>query len=213
MREMTMFYLKFKRFYDTLGALIGILLLSPLFLIILVLIKMDSKGPILFKQKRIGRNKKHFNILKFRTMKIDTPKDTPTHMLENPEQYITRMGKFLRKTSLDELPQIINILKGDMSIIGPRPALWNQFDLIEERDKYDVHKLYPGITGYAQIKGRDTLPIKEKAALDGIYVRRCSLWLDIKIFVGTFISVFKSDGIVEGKQNHIEKESENGFYE
>jgi hypothetical protein len=133
----------------------------------MILIKLDSKGPILFKQKRIGRHKKHFNILKFRTMRIDSPKDTPTHLLENPEQYITKMGKFLRKTSLDELPQIINILKGNMSIIGPRPALWNQFDLIEERDKYNVHKLYPGITGYAQIKGRDTLPIKDKAKLDG----------------------------------------------
>ena len=204
-----MFYLKFKRFYDTLGALIGILLLSPLYLIIMILIKIDSKGPILFKQKRIGRNKKHFNILKFRTMKIDTPKDTPTHMLENPEQYITRMGKFLRKTSLDELPQIINILKGDMSIIGPRPALWNQFDLIEERDIYDVHKLYPGITGYAQIKGRDTLPIQDKAALDGEYVKKISLWLDIKIFIGTFISVFKSEGVVEGGTGTIEKKKNN----
>ncbi len=204
-----MFYLKFKRFYDTLGALIGILLLSPLYLIITVLIKIDSKGPILFKQKRIGRYKKHFKILKFRTMKIDTPKDTPTHMLENPEQYITRMGRFLRKTSLDELPQIINILKGDMSIIGPRPALWNQFDLIEERDKYDVHKLYPGITGYAQIKGRDALPIPEKAALDGDYVKKISLWLDIKIFLGTFISVFKSDGVIEGGIGTIEKSKNN----
>ncbi len=200
-----MFYLKFKRFYDTLGAFIGILILSPLYLVIMILIKIDSKGPILFKQKRIGRNKKHFNILKFRTMKIDTPKDTPTHMLENPEQYITRMGKFLRKTSLDELPQIINILKGDMSIIGPRPALWNQFDLIEERDKYNVHKLYPGITGYAQIKGRDTLLIPDKVALDGEYVKNISLWLDIKIFIGTFISVFKSDGVVEGGTGTIEK--------
>jgi len=200
-----MFYLKFKRFYDTLGAFIGILLLSPLYLVIMILIKIDSKGPILFKQKRIGRNKKHFNILKFRTMKIDAPKDTPTHMLDNPDQYITRMGKFLRKTSLDELPQIINILKGDMSIIGPRPALWNQFDLIEERDKYDVHKLYPGITGYAQIKGRDTLSIPEKAALDGYYVKKVSLWLDIKIFIGTFVSVFKSDGVVEGGTGTIQK--------
>ncbi len=204
-----MFYLKFKRFYDTLGAFIGILLLSPLYLIIMVLIKIDSKGPILFKQKRIGRYKKHFNILKFRTMKIDTPKEIPTHMLENPNQYITRMGRFLRKTSLDELPQIINILKGDMSIIGPRPALWNQFDLIEERDKYDVHKLYPGITGYAQIKGRDTLPISDKAALDGEYVKKISLWLDIKIFIGTFISVFKSDGVVEGGTGTIEKTKNN----
>jgi O-antigen biosynthesis protein WbqP len=204
-----MFYLIFKRFYDTLGALIGLVMLSPLYLVIMILIKIDSKGPILFKQKRIGRNKKHFNILKFRTMKIDTPKDTPTHMLENPEQYITRMGKFLRKTSLDELPQIINILKGDMSIIGPRPALWNQYDLIEERDKYDVHKLYPGITGYAQIKGRDTLPILDKAALDGEYVKKISLWLDIKIFIGTFISVFKSDGVVEGGTGTIEKTENN----
>jgi O-antigen biosynthesis protein WbqP len=172
----------------------------------MILIKIDSKGPILFKQKRIGRNKKHFYILKFRTMKIYTPKDTPTHMLENPEQYITRMGKFLRKTSLDELPQIINILKGDMSIIGPRPALWNQFDLIEERDKYDVHKLYPGITGYAQIKGRDTLLIPDKAALDGEYVKKISLWLDIKIFIATFISVVRSEGIVEGKKSEEDNE-------
>jgi O-antigen biosynthesis protein WbqP len=142
-------------------------------------------------------------------MKIDTPKDTPTHMLEKPEQYITRMGRFLRKTSIDELPQIINILKGDMSIIGPRPALWNQFDLIEERDKYDVHKLYPGITGYAQIKGRDTLSIPDKAALDGEYVKKISLWLDIKIFIGTFISVFKSDGIVEGGTGTIDKTKTN----
>lgn len=200
-----MFYLKFKRFYDTLGAFIGIVLLSPLFILIMLFIKIDSKGPILFKQKRIGRYKKHFNILKFRTMRIDTPKDTPTHMLENPDQWITKMGKFLRKTSLDELPQLINILKGDMSIIGPRPALWNQYDLIIERDKYDVHKLFPGITGYAQIKGRDTLPIPEKAALDGAYVKRVSLWLDIKIFLGTIISVFKSDGVVEGGTGTLEK--------
>ena len=151
-----MFYLKFKRFYDFIGAVIGLIILSPVFLLLIVFIKIDSKGPVLFKQKRVGRHKKHFNILKFRTMKIDTPKETPTHLLKNPDQYITRMGKFLRKTSLDELPQIINILKGNMSIIGPRPALWNQYDLVEERDKYNVHKLYPGITGYAQIKGRDS---------------------------------------------------------
>jgi len=200
-----MFYLKFKRFYDFVGAVIGLLILSPLFILLIILIKLDSRGPVLFKQKRVGRHKKHFNILKFRTMKIDTPKDTPTHMLENPDQYITRMGKFLRKTSLDELPQIINILKGNMSIIGPRPALWNQYDLIEERDKYDVHNLYPGITGYAQIKGRDTLPIPDKAKLDGEYVERISLWLDIKIFVGTFIGVFKSDGVIEGGTGSLEK--------
>src|SRR5690606_37389019 len=137
-------------------------------------------------------NKKHFNILKFRTMRIDTPKDRPTHMLENPEQWITKLGKFMRKTSLDELPQIINILKGDMSIVGPRPALWNQFDLIEERDKYGAYDIYPCLTGYAQIKGRDELPIPEKAKLDGYYVKQMGLWLDIKIFFGTFISVLKS---------------------
>jgi O-antigen biosynthesis protein WbqP len=197
-------YFLFKRFYDTLGALIALILFSPLLILIMILIKLDSKGPILFKQKRIGKNKKNFNILKFRTMRIDTPKDTPTHLLLNPEQWITKIGKFLRKTSLDELPQIINILRGDMSIIGPRPALWNQFDLIEERDKYDVHKLYPGITGYAQIKGRDTLPIKDKAKLDGEYVKKISLCLDIKIFILTFVRVFKSEGVVEGGTGKLE---------
>jgi O-antigen biosynthesis protein WbqP len=199
-----MLYLAFKRFYDTLGALIALIVLSPIFMILIILIKLDTKGPILFKQKRIGRHKKHFNILKFRTMKIDSPKDTPTHLLKNPEQYITRLGKFLRKSSLDELPQIINIFKGDMSIIGPRPALWNQYDLIEERDQYNVHKLYPGITGYAQIKGRDTVAIKDKARLDGYYVAHISLWLDIKIFLGTIKSIFKSEGVIEGGTGTLE---------
>jgi O-antigen biosynthesis protein WbqP len=194
-----MFYLKFKRFYDTFGAFIGILLLLPLYLIIMILIKIDSKGPILFKQKRVGRDKKHFNILKFRTMKIDTPKNTPTHMLENPELYITRIGKFLRKTSLDELPQIINILKGDMSIIGPRPALWNQIDLIEERDKYNVNCLKPGLTGYAQIKGRDELTITEKSKLDGYYAMHIGLLLDIKILILTIIIVIMGKGYKEGR--------------
>jgi len=200
-----MFYLKFKRFYDIVLAFIGLLILSPLYLIIMILIKLDSKGPILFKQKRVGRNKKHFNILKFRTMRIDTPKETPTHMLENPEQWITKIGKFLRKTSLDELPQIINILKGDMSIIGPRPALWNQFDLIEERDKYQANKLYPGLTGYAQINGRDALLISDKAKLDGYYVEHVNLWLDIKIFFVTLKKIFKFDGVVEGGTGTLEK--------
>lgn len=203
-----MIYFVFKRCYDTLFALIGLILLLPLFLILIIAIKIDSKGPILFKQKRVGRNKKHFYILKFRTMKIDTPKNTPTHLLENPEQWITKVGKFLRKTSLDELPQIINILKGDMSIIGPRPALWNQYDLIEERDKYNVHKLYPGLTGYAQINGRDELPIPDKAKLDGYYVEHISLWLDIKIFFGTIKSIFKSEGVVEGGTGTLEKKKE-----
>jgi O-antigen biosynthesis protein WbqP len=194
-----MLYLAFKRFYDNVGAFIGLILLSPIFLILIILIKLDSKGPIFFKQKRIGRDKKHFNILKFRTMRIDTPKDTPTHLLKNPDQYITRLGRFLRKSSLDELPQIINILKGDMSIIGPRPALWNQYDLIEERDKFNVHKLYPGITGYAQINGRDRLSIADKAKLDGYYFEHISLGLDIKIFALTFMRVFRSEGIFEGE--------------
>ena len=203
-----MFYLKFKRFYDFLLALLGLIIFSPLFLIIIILIKLDSKGPILFKQKRIGRHKKHFNILKFRTMRIDTPSNTPTHMLENPEKWITKLGKFLRKTSLDELPQIINILKGDMSIIGPRPALWNQDDLVEERDKYNVYNLYPGLTGYAQIKGRDAISIKDKAKLDGYYVEHVNLWLDIKIFFGTLKKLFTSDGVVEGGTGTLEKKNE-----
>ena len=168
---------------------------------------MDSKGPILFKQKRVGKNKKHFNIYKFRTMRIDTPKDTPTHLLENPEQWITKMGKFLRKTSLDELPQIINIFKGNMSIIGPRPALWNQFDLIEERDKYGANNLYPGLTGYAQIHGRDAISIEEKAKQDGYYVKHMDLWLDIKIFFGTIWKIFKSDDVVEGGTGTLDKKN------
>lgn len=201
-----MFYLRFKRLCDFILSLFGLIVLSPIFILLMILIKIDSKGPILFKQKRIGKNKKHFYILKFRTMRIDTPKDTPTHLLENPEKWITKMGKFLRKTSLDELPQIINILKGDMSIIGPRPALWNQYDLIEERDKYNVHSLYPGLTGYAQIHGRDELPIPEKAKLDGYYVNNINMWLDIKVFFGTIISIFKSEGVVEGGTGTLEKQ-------
>lgn len=193
-----------KRILDFFVSLIGFIVLLPLFLILIIVIKLNSKGPILFKQKRVGKNKKHFYILKFRTMRIDTPKDTPTHMLDNPEKWITGVGKFLRKTSLDELPQIINIIKGDMSIIGPRPALWNQYDLIEERDKYGANDIYPGLTGYAQIKGRDELPIDKKAELDGYYKAKMGFWFDIKIFFGTFVSVFKSDGVVEGKKNDEE---------
>src|SRR5690554_4359731 len=196
----------FKRIMDFLMSLVGLIILLPFFIIIIVAIKLNSKGPILFKQKRVGKNKKHFNIYKFRTMRIDTPKDTPTHMLENPEEWITKMGKFLRKTSLDELPQIFNILKGQMSIVGPRPALWNQDDLILERDKYKANDIYPGLTGYAQIKGRDELPIDKKAELDGYYVKHMGLWLDIKVFLGTIFSVFKSDGVVEGGTGTLEKE-------
>ena len=190
--------MKIKRLMDIVLSLAGLILLSPLFLLLIVLIKLDSKGPVLFKQKRVGLHKSHFYILKFRTMRIDTPKDTPTHLLENPDQWITKMGKFLRKTSLDELPQIINILKGEMSIIGPRPALWNQYDLIEERDKYGANDVPPGLTGWAQINGRDELPTEVKAQLDGEYVERIGLVMDVKCFFGTISSVLKSDGVVEG---------------
>lgn len=188
-----------KRILDFALSLIGLIVLSPLFLVLAVLIKFDSKGPILFKQKRIGKNKKYFYILKFRTMKTDTPRDMPTHLLENADAYITKIGKFLRKTSLDELPQIINILKGEMSIIGPRPALWNQYDLISERDKYGANNIKPGLTGWAQINGRDELPVDVKARLDGEYVEKMSFVFDCKCFFKTIISVIKHEGIVEGK--------------
>lgn len=193
-----MSYLKVKRILDITLSTAGIIILSPIYLGLVVAIKLDSKGPVLFKQKRVGIHKTHFNILKFRTMKIESPKDTPTHLLENPEQYITSVGKFLRKTSLDELPQIFNILKGEMSVIGPRPALWNQYDLIDERDKYHANDIRPGLTGWAQINGRDELEIPVKAKLDGEYVKRMSFLFDVKCFVGTIVSVFKKDGVVEG---------------
>lgn len=191
-------YQKIKRGIDFIISLIGFIILSPLFILLCLAIKLDSPGPVFFRQKRVGIHKTHFQILKFRTMRIDTPKDCPTHLLENPEQYITRVGKFLRKTSLDELPQIFNILSGDMSIIGPRPALWNQFDLIEERDKYGANDVMPGLTGWAQINGRDELPIDEKAKLDGVYVEKMSFFFDCRCFIGTIISVLKHDGVVEG---------------
>lgn len=198
-------YIKIKRIIDFVLSFVGIIILTPLYLILLVAIKLDSPGPILFKQKRVGIHKTYFNILKFRTMKIDTPKDMPTHMLENPEQYITKVGKFLRKTSLDELPQIFNIIKGDMSIIGPRPALWNQYDLLEERDKYGANDVLPGLTGLAQISGRDELEISVKAKLDGDYVQNMSFWMDVKCFFGTILSVLKSDGVVEGGTGAMEE--------
>jgi O-antigen biosynthesis protein WbqP len=197
--------MKLKRLIDIFLSLIGLIVLSPIFLILIVGIKLDSKGPILFKQKRVGINKTHFNILKFRTMSIDTPKDTPTHLLENPEQYITKMGKFLRKTSLDELPQIWNIFVGQMSVIGPRPALWNQYDLISERDKYAANDVPPGLTGWAQINGRDELPIDVKARLDGEYVDKIGFLMDIKCFFGTIVSVVKSDGVLEGGTGAVSK--------
>ncbi len=179
-------------------AFLGLILLSPLFLILVIAIKIDSRGPVLFKQKRVGIHKSHFYILKFRTMRIDTPKDMPTHLLQNPEQYITRVGKLLRRTSLDELPQIINILKGDMAIVGPRPALWNQYDLIAERDKYGANDIRPGLTGWAQINGRDELEIPVKAKFDGEYVRKMGPLMDLRCFFATFLSVLRADGVVEG---------------
>ncbi|RSJ76406.1 Undecaprenyl phosphate N,N'-diacetylbacillosamine 1-phosphate transferase [Streptococcus cristatus] len=194
-----------KRILDIILSLCGMIVLSPLFLVLIIAIKLDSKGPVLFKQKRIGLHKKHFFILKFRTMRIDTPKDTPTHLLENPEQWITKIGKFMRKTSLDELPQIWNIFVGDMSLIGPRPALWNQYDLIEERDRYGANDVLPGLTGWAQINGRDELPIKQKAELDGYYVKNMSFALDFRCFFGTILSVLKSDGVVEGGPDNIKR--------
>lgn len=198
-------YKFFKRTLDIVLSFLGMLVLSPFFLLLVLAIKLDSKGPVLFKQKRVGLHKKHFYILKFRTMRIDTPKDTPTHLLENPEQWITKVGKFLRKTSLDELPQIWNIFVGDMSIIGPRPALWNQYDLIEERDRYGANDVLPGLTGWAQIHGRDELPIAKKAELDGYYVQHLSFGLDIRCFFGTIKSVAKSEGVVEGGTGNMEK--------
>lgn len=207
-------YLKIKKIMDSFLAAMGLIVLSPLFCALIIWIKLDSKGPVLFKQKRIGIHKKTFHILKFRTMRIDTPKDMPTHMLADPEQYITKAGHFLRKTSLDELPQIINILMGDMSIIGPRPALWNQYDLIAERDKYGANDVLPGLTGWAQINGRDELEIPVKAKLDGEYVaklRKGSLsgfLMDTRCFFGTIVSVLRSDGVVEGGTGEMKKQRE-----
>ncbi|EGP4720263.1 sugar transferase [Enterococcus faecium] len=195
-----------KRGIDLLLSLAGIIVLSPILLILSLAIKIDSKGPIIFKQKRVGKNKTHFYIYKFRTMKVDTPKETPTHLLSNPDFFITRVGKFLRKTSLDELPQLFNILKGDMAVIGPRPALWNQYDLIEERDKYHANDIRPGLTGLAQISGRDELEIEYKARLDGQYTSNITPLMDLKCFFGTIISVFKSDGVVEGGTGSVKKE-------
>ncbi|SHH46905.1 O-antigen biosynthesis protein WbqP [Clostridium grantii DSM 8605] len=195
-----------KRVIDIVLSLMGIIILSPFILIIAIIIKTDSPGPILFKQNRIGRDKKEFSILKFRTMRTDTPSDMPTHMLQNPDAFITKIGKFLRKSSLDELPQIWNIFIGEMSIVGPRPALWNQYDLRDERDKYGANDILPGLTGWAQINGRDELPIDVKAELDGVYVEKMSFVMDVKIFFGTIFSVFKSDGVVEGGTGVLEDE-------
>jgi len=193
-----MIYKIVKRIIDFIMSFVGIIVLSPMWIILIIAIKLDSKGPVFFQQTRIGIHKEHFNIYKFRTMRIDTPKDCPTHLLQDPDSYITKVGKFLRKTSLDELPQIFNILKGEMSVIGPRPALWNQYDLMEERDKYEANDVLPGLSGWAQINGRDELPIEIKAKLDGEYIQRMSFMFDCKCVFGTIISIIKHDGVVEG---------------
>jgi len=193
-------YKLFKRLMDFVISLIGLLVLSPFLIVIALIIKLESRGKILFTQKRVGKDKVLFNIYKFRSMVSETPKDTPTHLLNDPSRFITKSGAFLRKSSLDELPQLLNILKGDMSIVGPRPALWNQDDLITERDKFKANDLVPGLTGWAQINGRDELPIVEKAKLDGYYASHISLFLDIKIFFLTIFKVLKSDGVREGGQ-------------
>ena len=188
-----------KRFFDIVLSLVAIIVFSWLLIIIAVAIVVEDKGNILFKQKRIGKNKKEFYIYKFRTMKVSTPKDVPTHLLDNPESYITKIGGFLRKTSLDDLPQLFNILKGDMSIVGPRPALWNQFDLIALRDENGSNSVRPGLTGWAQVNGRDELPIDVKAGFDGEYIKKMSIIFDIKIILMTVVSVFTSKGVREGR--------------
>ena len=202
-------YRKFgKRLVDIVLSGIALIPLSVVYLILAIAIKTDDPGPVFFRQKRVGLHKTHFEIMKFRTMKMETPRDMPTHLLENPEQYITRVGGFLRKYSLDELPQILQIFTGKMSIVGPRPALWNQFDLIEERDKYGANDVRPGLTGWAQINGRDELPIDVKARLDGEYVEKMGFFFDLKCMIGTVLPVFTGAGVVEGGTGTLEKEQE-----
>lgn len=196
----------FKRTIDIVLSFIGAIVLLPVFIIVAIAIFVDDPGPIFFKQKRVGKNKKLFWLHKFRSMKCKTP-DVPTHLLENPEQYITKVGRFIRKTSLDELPQIYDILIGKMSVIGPRPALWNQDDLIAERDKYGANDVKPGLTGWAQINGRDELEIPVKAKFDGEYVEKISFGFDCKCFFGTITSVLRSDGVVEGGTGELNKET------
>lgn len=199
-------YSYLKRALDIVLSLLGMVLLSPLFLLLTVLIKLDSKGPVFFRQERIGRFKRHFYIVKFRSMRADAPGDVPTHLLADPSRHITRVGAFLRRTSLDELPQFWNIFVGDMSIVGPRPALWNQYDLIAERDRYGANDIRPGLTGLAQVSGRDELPIEVKARYDGEYVKRRSLMLDIKLFLITLFKVFRREGVVEGADPREERD-------
>ena len=200
-------YTHVKRILDFLLSLLALIVLSPLLLVLAAIIRVTSPGPVFFRQKRVGKGKTHFMIFKFRTMRTDAPKDMPTHLLEDPDVYITPVGRFLRRSSLDELPQLINILKGDMAVVGPRPALWNQFDLIEERDRYGANDVRPGLTGWAQINGRDELPIDVKARLDGEYVRRMSFGFDVRCVLGTLFKVLRSEGVVEGSQAQTKTES------
>lgn len=198
-----------KRCLDVILSLIALIVLSPLFLLIALAIRLDSPGGVIFSQKRVGMHKKLFSIYKFRTMRSDTPHDVPTNDLAGSTSYITPVGRFLRMTSLDELPQLWNILVGDMAVIGPRPALWNQYDLLAERDKYGANDVRPGLTGWAQIHGRDELEITEKAKLDGWYVEHMSFWLDIKCFFGTIKAVADHDGVVEGGTGTLHEEEKN----
>ena len=199
-------YRKFiKRLIDIILSLAGLIFALWLYLIIIIAIKIDDPGPVFFTQKRVGKGKTYFQLAKFRSMKMSTPHDTPTHLLENPDQYITRVGRFLRKSSLDEIPQLWNILRGDMSVIGPRPALWNQDDLIAERDKYGANDIRPGLSGWAQICGRDELEIKDKARLDGEYVQKMSFLFDCRCFFGTAIGALRGDGVVEGGTGEMKK--------
>lgn len=198
-----------KRVLDVVLSGLGLIVLSPIFLGTMIAIKIDDPGPVLFTQKRVGKNKKYFKLHKFRSMKMSTPHDVPTHMLDNPDQYITRVGRFMRRTSIDELPQVWDIFVGNMSLIGPRPALWNQDVLVAERDKYNANDVKPGLTGWAQINGRDELEIQDKAKLDGDYVKKISFLFDVKCFIGTIFSAAKSDGVVEGGTGELHKKEQN----
>ena len=201
-------YTHVKRILDVLLSLLALVVLSPLLLVLAVIIRATSPGPVFFRQKRVGQYKSHYMIYKYRTMRTDAPKDQPTHLLKDPNAYITPVGRFLRRSSLDELPQLFNILRGEMSLVGPRPALWNQFDLIAERDKYGANDVRPGLTGWAQINGRDELPIDVKARLDGEYVKRMSFFFDARCILGTVIKVMRSEGIVEGVQSETQTQRE-----
>lgn len=199
-------YFFFKRLLDIVLSFGALFILSPLFLVLIIAILIDDPGPVLFTQKRLGKNKRYFKLHKFRSMKMSTPHDVPTHMLENPEQYITKVGKFIRAHSLDELPQIWDIFIGNMSIIGPRPGLWNQDLLTSERDKYQANDVKPGLTGWAQINGRDELEIPDKAKLDGEYIKKMSFGFDCKCFFGSLHVFRKDDSVVEGGTRELKKD-------